>query len=232
MPILHAIALYNTYHMIKQSFFFAQYGLTTYNKEMKNKVLENKKQKKEKLLQAAFFLLSQKDIVDVTVNDIVKQAGLAKGTFYLYFKDKYNIRDILIQKETAKLFKEALDALNQNDIQNFEDAIVFVINHILLALENNQNILRFIQKNLSFGIFHAKLKNTINENTYSIVQDFSRRAEKAGYHFERPDIVLYMIIELTGSTCYDSILHGTPLPIDEYRPYLYNAIRAILDSQL
>ena len=214
MPILHAIALYNTYHMIKQSFFFAQYGLTTYNKEMKNKVLENKKQKKEKLLQAAFFLLSQKDIVDVTVNDIVKQAGLAKGTFYLYFKDKYNIRDILIQKE------------------NFEDAIVFVINHILLALENNQNILRFIQKNLSFGIFHAKLKNTINENTYSIVQDFSRRAEKAGYHFERPDIVLYMIIELTGSTCYDSILHGTPLPIDEYRPYLYNAIRAILDSQL
>ena len=72
---------------------------------MKNKVLENKKQKQEKLLSAAFTLLSRKDIVDITVNDIVKEAGLAKGTFYLYFKDKYSIRDALIEKETSRLFE-------------------------------------------------------------------------------------------------------------------------------
>ena len=198
---------------------------------MKNKVLENKKQKREKMLHAAFTLLSEKDIVDITVNDIVKEAGLAKGTFYLYFKDKYSIRDALIQKETSRLFDEALDALNRNDIRNFEDAIIFVINHILLALENNHNILRFIEKNLSYGIFHSELKNAIHEDTYSVVEDFSKRAEQAGYHYERPDIILYMIIQLAGSTCYDAILHDEPLPIEQYRPYLYNAIRAILHSQ-
>ena len=39
-----------------------------------------------------------------------------------------------------------------------------------------------------------------------------------------------MIIELAGSTCYDAILHNIPLPIEEYKPYLFNAIRAILHS--
>ena len=197
---------------------------------MKSKVLENKKQKQKKLLQAAFSLLKEKDIKDITVNDITKEAGLAKGTFYLYFKDKYSIRDTLIQLETSRLFEEALDALNKNDIRNFEDAIIFVINHILLALENNQDVLRFIQKNLSYGIFHTNLKNAINADTFSVVQDFSNRATAAGYHYERPDIILYMIVELAGSTCYDAILHDDPLPMDQYQPYLYNAIRSILHS--
>ena len=203
----------------------------SYNEGMKSKVLENKKKKKESLLQAAFDLLSQNDIIDVTVNDIVRKANLAKGTFYLYFKDKYNIRDALIQQESTHLFSKAIEDLNKNDIRNFEDAIIYIINHVLIDLENNQNILRFVQRNLSIGVFHSQLKNAINDDTFSIIKDFSKRAEEAGYHYERPDIILYMIVELAGSTCYDAILHGNPLPIESYKPYLFNAIRSILHSQ-
>lgn len=197
---------------------------------MKSKVLENKKKKKENLLQAASDLLSGNKITEISVSDIVAKADLAKGTFYLYFKDKYEIRDALIQQESAKLFENALEALNQNDIRNFEDAIIFFINHVLIDLQNNPSILRFIQKNLSIGVFRSQLMSAINEDTYSIIEDFSKRAEDAGFHYERPDIILYMVIELAGSTCYDSILNNDPLPIEEYKPYLFNAIRSILHS--
>lgn len=60
-----------------------------YNEAMKKKVLENKKQKENALLQAAFDLLVEQDVHSISVSDIVEKAGLAKGTFYLYFKDKY-----------------------------------------------------------------------------------------------------------------------------------------------
>lgn len=60
-----------------------------YNEAMKKKVLENKKQKENALLQAAFDLLVEQDVHNISVSDIVEKAGLAKGTFYLYFKDKY-----------------------------------------------------------------------------------------------------------------------------------------------
>ena len=103
-----------------------------YNKIMKKKVIENKIQKENRLLSAAFELLTENEIQKVSVNDIVNKANVAKGTFYLYFKDKYEIRDILIQKETRKLFHQSIEELNQNDIRDFEDRIIFIINHTFI----------------------------------------------------------------------------------------------------
>lgn len=197
---------------------------------MKSKVLENKKNKKNALLKSAFDLFTKTDIHSVSVQDIVKQAGVAKGTFYLYFKDKYQARDVLIQNEAMRLFNNAHLELEKNDIQDFEDTVVYIINQVLLQLENNPIILKFIERNLSWGIFHEHLQNTIEGNTLDLVSNFRSLAEKNGYYFDRPEVVLYIIIETAGSTCYNSILYDQPLPIKEFKPYLFQSIRAILRS--
>ena len=197
---------------------------------MKSKVLENKKNKKNALLTSAFDLFTKTDIHSVSVQDIVKQAGVAKGTFYLYFKDKYQARDVLIQNEAMRLFNNAHLELEKNDIQDFEDTVVYIINQVLLQLENNPIILKFIERNLSWGIFHEHLQNTIEGNTLDLVSNFRSLAEKNGYYFDRPEVVLYIIIETAGSTCYNSILYDQPLPIKEFKPYLFQSIRAILRS--
>ena len=54
--------------------------------------------------------------------------------------------------------------------------------------------------------------------------------DKARVKCEKPDILLFSIIDLTGSTCYSSIMFNEPLPIDEYKPYLYKNIRAIISA--
>lgn len=48
---------------------------------MPSKVIQNKEQKKEKLLEAAFFLFTRKDINEVSISEIAREAGIAKGTF-------------------------------------------------------------------------------------------------------------------------------------------------------
>ena len=48
----------------------------------------NKKRKKNALFQTAYELFTDKGFAKTTISDIVNKAGLAKGTFYLYFKDK------------------------------------------------------------------------------------------------------------------------------------------------
>lgn len=63
------------------------------------KVDDNKKLKMNTLLQTAFDLFTGKGFAKTTVSDIVNQAGLAKGTFYLYFKDKYDLRELSIYIE-------------------------------------------------------------------------------------------------------------------------------------
>ena len=58
-----------------------------------SKVDLNKKEKKNALLQTAFELFTAKGFAMTTISDISSKAGLAKGTFYLYFKE---IRTILL----------------------------------------------------------------------------------------------------------------------------------------
>ena len=60
------------------------------------KVDENKHQKMDALFQSAYDLFLNQGIEKTSISDIAKKAGVAKGTFYLYFADKYEIRDRLI----------------------------------------------------------------------------------------------------------------------------------------
>ena len=167
---------------------------------MKSKIIENKKIKENNLLQAAFNLFTKEDITNVSVNDIVKNAGVAKGTFYLYFKDKYQIRDILIQKEAHRLFEEAHKQLEKNDIRNFEDSVIFLINQVLIRLESNPLILKFVERNLSWGVFHTQLNTAIDNDSFNLIKEFNEIATANGYEFENSEVILYLIVELTGST--------------------------------
>ena len=53
---------------------------------MKKEVKE--KDKETRLLTTAFGLFTEKGIKDTSIQEIVDKANVAKGTFYLYFKDK------------------------------------------------------------------------------------------------------------------------------------------------
>ena len=49
--------------------------------------IEEEKNKKTRLLDTAFKLFTEKGLKDTSIQDIVDNADVGKGTFYLYFKD-------------------------------------------------------------------------------------------------------------------------------------------------
>ena len=44
-------------------------------------------------------------------------------------------------------------------------------------------------------------------------------------------LMLYMIVDFVGSTAYSSIIESDPLPVDQMRPYILDAVQAIMKSQ-
>ena len=77
---------------------------------------EKKKIKEETLLNSAFNLFTKKGFKDTSIQDIAESAGVGKGTFYLYFKDKYDIQNRLIERKSQKLFSDAVKALKKTNI--------------------------------------------------------------------------------------------------------------------
>ena len=191
------------------------------------KVDENKKKKKEALFNTAYELFTTKGIDATAISDIVEKAGVAKGTFYLYFKDKYDLRDRLVTYKTSQLFGNAHTALIEQNIQGFENQMFFVIDHIIDRLEKEPKLLQFISKNLSWGIFKNAFEKTVPENSRQFYDYYQDMLTQNHISCENQELMLFTILELVGSTCYSCILYQQPVSMEEYLPYLHQTIRQI-----
>ena len=196
---------------------------------------EDSNDKQSRLLDNAFKLFTQKGVKDTSIQEIVDGADVAKGTFYLYFKDKYEIRDVLIAQKSKKLFNDALKALKKTEIDGLSNEVIFIINHVIDALAKNTLLLKFISKNLSWGVYNETV-NKIYENEANeengVRNLFQKGIEENNIKLENPDVTLFMIIELVSSTCFNSILYDNPLPIDEFKPYLFTTIKKLIPDNV
>lgn len=197
----------------------------------KSKVEENKSLKEKSLLDNAFKLFTEKGIKDTSIQEIADKSGVAKGTFYLYFKDKYELQDQLIARKSYQLFNKALKKLDKESITSFDDQIIFIIDYIIDDLSKNKLLLKFITKNLSFGLYNEKVIKLMEDNNIKVRELFIDGISKYNPSIDNPDVTLFMIIELTSSTCFSSIMNKEPLPIDKYKPYLYKTIKGILNEK-
>lgn len=188
----------------------------------------NKKKKKDALYNTAFELFTTKGLAKTTISDIVEKAGVAKGTFYLYFKDKYDIRNKLVSHKTGELFYKAHQALGQTNLCGFEEQLHFIIDYILTELDQNRSLLLFISKNLAWGVFKGAFEEKMPDEDYHFYQSYLNLLSQNSRTYKNPELILFTIFELVGSTCYSCILYQQPVSMSEYRPYLHKAIDGIL----
>lgn len=197
-----------------------------------NKLEHNKQIKKEALFNTAFDLFMTKGINKTTISDIVQRAGVAKGTFYLYFSDKYDVRNKLVSKKAGELFSKGYKELKLTNITGTEDSIIYIIDYIINELQRDRALVTFISKNLSWGIFRAALNTPIDEeeNSPNFYERYMNLIEENGEEYKNPEIMLFSIVELVGGTCYSCILYQEPLTMDEYKPYLYDTLHSIFQQ--
>ena len=187
----------------------------------------NKRIKKNALFQTAYDLFTEKGFAKTTISDIVEHAGLAKGTFYLYFKDKYDLREKLIIYKAGQLFSDAHEALLLNPVDGFENQFLFVADYIIDRFKKQHTLLQFISKNLSWGIFRSVLSTSVPHESQHFFDYYMESLKKNHIHCENPELMLFTIIELIGSTSYNCILLEKPVTMDEYLPYLHQVILKI-----
>lgn len=201
-----------------------------------SKVDVNKQNKRNSLLTNAYDLFVNQGFNKTTISDIAKNSGLAKGTFYLYFKDKYDLRDELIARKSAQLLLEAQQAMKVRPvpIRGLEDYLLAMVDYVLNYLQRNKMLLKFISKNLSWGIFRHAVEKTAENPSSSNLGEFYDNylmALKAdNYECDDPELLLFTIIELVSSTSFSCIMYESPCTMEEYLPHLHQTIHLILEG--
>lgn len=196
-----------------------------------NNIDKEKLQKKERLLNSGFELFMNKGINNTSIQDITDKADVAKGTFYLYYKNKYELQNDIIVLKSKELLDSAIKETQNKNIKNLDDKIISVIEHIINTLKNSPLLMNLIGKDISLGYIEEKFDNFINDDEDSIQTYFMKAYEKSDIQLKNPIVTFYMIIELASASIYSSITKKIPLEIDEYKEYLYSSIRLLLKEK-
>ena len=117
------------------------------------------------------------------------------------------------------------------NVPKFEDKIIFIVDYVLEQMKKNKAVLRFVSKNLSWGVFRAAIEQKEEATgVKNLLEELL--AECPDVHIEAPDTMLFLIIELASSASYSTILDNDPVSYEELKPYLNASIRAIIKSHM
>lgn len=209
------------------------------------KALQNKLKKRTALLDSAYELFTTMGFNHTTIRDIASKAGVAKGTFYLYFKDKTDIRDALIRAKASQLLQNAcrsMDNYKKNSAEmDVADKFIYIIDYIVDNIARDVLFAKFISKHLSWGLFANGQRTPheyyglAEENSAPLIdfEDYiNRMLDADNVKIRDLKVLLFTLLEMVSSMSYDLILYKQPMPLEEFKPYLNHSIRLLVNDSI
>lgn len=129
--------------------------------------------KKQRIIEATIEQFSVKGVENTKISDIVKAAGIAQGTFYLYFPSKFSV-----MPEIAKFaVEEIMHAIHSNvDLSaTFNDKIESLIHAVFTITENKKELFAMLYAGLAQSE-HLKQWESIYAPFYDWMNDFLQNA--------------------------------------------------------
>ncbi len=133
--------------------------------------------KKEKIVHAAIEVFKEKGIEKTKISDIVKLAGIAQGTFYLYFPSKLSvmpaIAEVMVEKEMAAV-KAQVD-----ESASFSTQLTQVVDAIFSFTSDYRELQALVYAGLA-STEHIKEWETVYQPFYSWISQFLQEAKISG----------------------------------------------------
>lgn len=157
-------------------------------------------------LDTARQLFFEKGYEKTSVNDIIEKVGVAKGTFYHYFKSKEDLLDQLVNHFTEKSVSKVGEMMERRDINALEKMNHFFISIRNLKVENKElmkMLMRFLYKDENLILRHKIFKRSIALLTPSLAEIIKQGMEEGHFHpldpRETAEIIFMMAFSMNAS---------------------------------
>ncbi len=167
--------------------------------------VQEKEVKRQKIMQAAIKVFSRKGYSPAALDEVAKGAGIAKGTLYLYFKDKEDLFYSTIMHvidNLSSLLQEKLDEKN-SPIKILEDLAFYQLQYF----SQNRDFFGIFQTILNDNLLinHKKLFNMLLKKKNDLIDYESKIVERGKAEgFIRKDIETLDIVN-----CFDGMVEAT-----------------------
>lgn len=189
-----------------------------------DKITKKKNEKYTKILDTALGLFEKNGTHLVSIDEIVKGAGVAKGTFYLYFKDRYDLISTLIIEKASKYMSLLSDEYEPRDFGDVSTSVRHYIEYLSDFLQKNKTLCILIEKNLNTCV--NAVAQTKEGPIKELYEKIFSELINCGVAEAEARAKLYLYIELIVSSCCNAIIRETPYTIEELKPHLCQIIES------
>lgn len=121
-------------------------------------------EKQQKIIDASKKEFSNNLYQDVSLNQIIKNSNISRGSFYMYFTDKEDLYFYLLNEYKANFEKVIIKTLNDNNgeiFSTFESLFTLLSNNIIK--NNNSNFIKKVFLNMNYLIANELLRKRPNK---------------------------------------------------------------------
>ena len=198
---------------------------------LREKVVRKLDDKKDRLLRAAKEVFAEKGLEKTTISEIVKKAGMAQGTFYLYFSSKKAlipaIANDLLQTMLHEIEKEQMSS------QNIWDTFHKMITVTFKVTNSYKEVLALCYSGLAIDNTLSEWERIYNPY-YSWLADLIATGIRQGAIRQdvNPMVAAKMVIGLVESSAEQMYLFNKlDKPLPEQQEQLFSFIHHALEKR-
>ena len=166
--------------------------------------------REQNLLDAAYRLFMSKGQPKTSIDDIVQEAQVAKGSFYTYFKNKDDLTQKLVDRLCTRILRESYAASRQMPAADFADRVVHLMDQIIEHFKRNKLQLYLIRRNFSWPMVEHELSQPSDPVWQDLASALEHSPLMERYTSEELFRLIFVLVEMCGSICYASIIEGRP----------------------
>lgn len=189
--------------------------------------------KREQILDGAWRMFKQKGFDAASMNDITREAGVSKGTIYVYFANKEELFAALIDRHRREFAESMRDILAGTEevregLRQFGTAFAtrLVCTDMIPAMRSLLGVIDRMPK-LSRRFF-----SSAPNNVRIVLEEFIRHhIENGSLQVDDVELAARQFIELSTGTFFKFRLFGElegPVPDDELERVISSAIRVFM----
>jgi AcrR family transcriptional regulator len=190
--------------------------------------ISNKLDRRAAILMAAREVLATKGLEAAKISDIVARAGVAQGTFYLYFPSKSSLVIALTEEMNIQVMASVQEAVVQSE--SFAAAITSGITATFEVMGRYRDVLDVIHSRIGIGEMRA-LCEEMYQPFYSFISDLIRQGQMSQDALAadvNPEIAAWLIVGLIEHAGHECFVYHTQTPSEAFIAEVARFVRGAL----
>ncbi len=169
--------------------------------------------KQDTLILAAKEEFSRVPLHEASIANIIKSAGIPRGSFYQYFDDKEDLYFYLLSEISKKNTERFLAILKENNGDLFE---TFIESFQFMVKNHKENFFKNAFLNMNYKLENTLANNVYEEKQKSLFLDISQSINKSNLNLKDDSELHHMVRVMTAVTFHNIVqMYVKDLTVEE-----------------